>query len=107
MTNRILSVLVALSILIATIGIARTYDSDTHICIHTQSIVRVMTPSTVTGTVHSHTPNNHNLQEMAVALEKNHDFANSADYMEGLTSISKRSIYVGEADPFASVRLII
>lgn len=43
-------------------------------------------------------PNNHNLQEMAVTLEKIHDFANSADYMEGLTAISKRTIYCGDAD---------
>ena len=105
MTNRILAVLVALSVLIATIGTAKNYDADTHVCMHTQSIVRVMTSSTVTGTVHNYSPNNHNIQELAVSLEKNHE--NSADYMEGLTSISKRSIYVGEADPLASERLIL
>ena len=106
MTNRILTVLVALSVLIATIGtVVKNYDADMHICMHTQSIVRVMTSSAVTGTVHNYSPNNHNIQELAVSLEKKHE--NSADYMEGLTSISKRSIYVGEADPFASERLIL
>ena len=104
MKNKIIAIAVALSILTATLLLAPV-QTTMHICMHTQSIVRVMTSSTVTGTVHNYSPNNHNIQELAVSLEKNHE--NSADYMEGLTSISKRSIYVGEADPFASERLIL
>lgn len=102
--NRIIAAIVAVSILIATFGMARPHESHT-LCMCSQSIVRVMTTSTATAAVHNHAPNNHNLQELALSLEKTHDFANSADYMDGLTACSKRSIYVGEADGSASSRL--
>jgi hypothetical protein len=88
--------MVAFSLILATVTTALNNYSE-HLCMHTQAIVRTMTTSTAYA-VHNHTPNNHNLQELAITLEKTHEFANSADYMEGLTSISKRTIYVGDAE---------
>lgn len=97
MKTKVIAVMVALSILVAAILTVRPTENHSHICLRTYSIVQIMTSSTMTSTVHNHTPNNHNLQEMVVSLVKTHDFANSADHMEGLTAISKRCIYVGEA----------
>ena len=97
MKTKVIAVMIALSIIVATILTVRPTEKHSHICLRTYSIVQVMTSSTMTSTVRNHTPNNHNIQEMVVSLVKKHDFANSADYMEGLTAISKRSIYVGEA----------
>lgn len=107
MKNKIIAVFVVVSVLIATTLTARPHEKCTHVCMHTRSIVHVMTSSTAAQTVHSYSPNNHNLQEMVVSLVKTQDFANSADYMEGLTAISKRCIYVGEAaeDCRSSVRI--
>lgn len=95
--KKIILIMVAFSLILATVTTALSTCSEHLICMHTQAIVRTMTTSTAYA-VHNHTPNNHNLQELAMTLEKNHDFANSADYMEGLTSISKRSIYCGDAE---------
>lgn len=107
MKNRIFAVLLAVSLMMTAILTARIHDKCNSLCMHTQSVVQVMTSSTVTQTVHNHTPNNHNIQEQAVVLEKKHDFANSADYMEGLTAISKRSIYCGDAERHGCVRINI
>lgn len=97
--KKIILVMVAFSLILATVTPALNNYSEHHIvCMHTQAIVRTMTTSTTAYAVYNHTPNNHNLQELAITLEKNHEFANSADYMEGLTSISKRSIYCGDAE---------
>lgn len=95
--KKLILIMVAFSLILATVTTALNTYSEHHICMRTQAIVRAMTTSTVYA-VHNHTPNNHNLQELAITLEKTHDFANSADYMEGLTAISKRSIYCGDAD---------
>lgn len=97
--KKIILIMVAFSLILATVTTALNNCSEHHIvCMHTQAIVRTMTTSTTAYAVHNHVPNNHNLQEMVVTLEKTHDFANSADYMEGLTAISKRTIYVGDAE---------
>lgn len=95
--KKIILIMVAFSLILATVTTVLNTYSERHICMHTQAIVRAMTTSTTAYAVHHHTPNNHNLQELAITLEKNHDFANSADYMEGLTAISKRTIYCGDA----------
>jgi hypothetical protein len=105
--KKIILIMVAFSLILATVTMALNNYSEHRICMHTQAIVRTMTTSTAAYAVHNHTPNNHNIQEQAVALEKTHDFANSADYMEGLTAISKRSIYCGDADRRACVKLNI
>ena len=97
MKNRIIAIAVAFSILTATVLLA-PMQTSTHVCISPSLVISTMTTSAVAMTAHNHTPNNHNLQEMAVALEKTHEFANSADYIEGLTAISKRTIYVGDAE---------
>lgn len=102
--KKLILIMVAFSLILATIAL-NNY-SEHHICMHTQAIVHTMTTSTAYA-VHHHTPNNHNLQELAMMLEKDHDFANSADYMEGLTAISKRTIYCGDAEMRFSVKMII
>lgn len=107
MKNKIIAVFVVVSVIIATTLTARPHEKCTHLCMHSQSIVQLMISSTNAQTVHGHSPNNHNLQEMVISLVKTQDFANSADYMEGLTAISKRCIYVGETaeDCRSSVRI--
>lgn len=107
MKNRIFAVLLVISLMMTSILTARIHDECNGLCMHTQSVVQVMTSSTVTQTVHDHAPNNHNLQELAITLEKSHEFANAADYMEGLTAISKRTIYVGDAERRACAKLNI
>lgn len=107
MKNRIFAVLLVISLMMTSILTARIHDECNGLCMHTQSVVQVMTSSTVTQTVHNHAPSNHNLQELALTLEKTHEFANSADYMEGLTAISKRTIYVGDAERRACGRINI
>lgn len=108
MKNRIFAVLLAVSLMMTAILTARIRDDCNGLCMHTQSVVQVMTSSTVTEAVHDHhAPNNHNLQELAITLEKTHDFANSADHMEGLTAISKRSIYCGDAERRGCAKLNI
>lgn len=106
MKNRIIAIAVAFSVLIATLLIA-PMQTSMHVCVSPSLVISVMTTSAVAMTAHNHTPNNHNLQELAMTLEKNHDFANSADYMEGLTSISKRTIYCGDAERHFTVKMII
>ena len=96
--KKIILIMVAFSLILATVTTALNNCSEHCICMHTRAIVRTITTSTTAYAVYNHTPNNHNLQELAITLEKNHEFANSADYMEGLTSISKRSIYCGDAE---------
>ena len=105
--KNIIIIMVAFSLILATVTTALNTYSEHRICMHTQAIVRTMTTSTTAYAVYNHTPNNHNLQELAITLEKNHEFANSADYMEGLTSISKRTIYVGDAERRFPVKMII
>ena len=104
MKNQIIAIAVALSIIAATVLLA-PMQTCMHVCVNPALVISARTTSAVITTAYNHAPNNHNLQELAGSLEKNHDFANSADYMEGLTSISKRSIYVGEADGSASQKL--
>lgn len=106
MKNRIIAIAVAFSVTIATLLFA-PMQTSTHVCVSPSLVISTMTTSAVAMTAHNHTPNNHNLQEMAVALEKTHDFANSADYMEGLTAISKRSIYCGDAERRGCAKLNI
>ncbi len=106
MKNRIIAIAVAFSILIATLLFA-PLQTSTHVCVSPSLVISTMTTSAVAMTAHNHTPNNHNIQEQAVALKKNHDFANSADYMEGLTAISKRSIYCGDAERRGCAKLNI
>lgn len=107
MKNRIFAVLLAVSLMMTAILTARIHDKCNGLCVHTQSVVQVMTNSTVTEAVHDHAPNNHNLQELAITLEKSHEFADAADYMEGLTAISKRSIYCGDAERRGCIKLNI
>lgn len=106
MKNRIIAIAVAFSVLVATLLIA-PLQTSMHVCVSPSLVISVMTTSAVAMTAHNHLPNNHNLQEMALALEKKHDFANSADYMEGLTAISKRTIYCGDAERRACARINI
>ena len=105
--KKIILIMVAFSLILATVTTALSNCSEHHICMHTQAIVRTMTTSTTAYAVHNHVPNNHNIQERAITLAKNHEFANSADYMEGLTASSKRSVYVGDAERRFSVRINI
>lgn len=103
MKNQIIAIAVALSIFAA---MAITCPHERCTCAHNrQVIVQTMTTSITALTVHDHNPNNHNWQEHAISSEKTYKIENPADYMEGLTSISKRSIYVGEADGSASQKL--
>lgn len=104
MKNQIIALAVALSIIAATV-LLTPMQTCMHVCVNPALVISAMTSSIVVSTAHNHAPNNHNLQELALSLEKTHDFANSADYMDGLTACSKRSIYVGEADSSASSRL--
>lgn len=97
MKNKIIAVMVALSLVIAAILTANTHESCTHhFRFHTQMIVRVLTENTVSTAV-ACTPTNHNWQEYALTSDKIYEVENPADYMDGLTAISKRCIYVGEA----------
>ena len=106
MKNRIFAVLLVVSLVLASTLTVRIDDDCANFSTHAQ-IVQLMTVSSVALTVHNHAPNNHNLQELALTLEKTHEFANSADYMEGLTASSKRSVYVGDAERRFSVRINI
>lgn len=107
MKNRIFAVLLVVSLMMTAILTARIHDKCNGLCMHTHSVVQVMTNSTVTEAVHDHAPNNHNLQELAITLEKSHEFADAADHMEGLTAISKRSIYCGDAERRGCTKLNI
>ena len=104
--KRIIALAVAFALIAATV-LKAPLQTSTHVCVIPSLVITTMTTSAVAMTAHNHTPNNHNLQEMAVALEKTHDFANSADHMEGLTAISKRSIYCGDAERRSCAKLNI
>ena len=103
---RIIALAVAFSLLTA-IVVQVPLQTCTHVCVNPVAVITVMTTPAVATTAHNHTPNNHNLQEMALTIEKTHDFANSADYMDGLTASSKRSVYVGDAERRVCARINI
>lgn len=96
--KKAICIIVALSLLVATMNIGAISPENSKLCMKTQLIMEVMTTSTTASAVHNHTPNNHNLQESAVTIEKMHEIENPADYMDGLTAYSKRTIYVGDAE---------
>lgn len=96
MKTKIIAVFVALSLLIATTLTGKTHTNCSHTCVHTHVLVRMMTEVSVCSAV-SCKPINHNWQEYALLSNKTYEIEDPTYYMEGLTAISKRCIYVGEA----------
>lgn len=97
MKIKIIAVFVAFTLAFTTVLTAKICKICVSTCVHTQIIVQ--TAAETTETLESSCiPNNHNWQEYALTSEKIYEVENPADYMGGLTAISKRCIYVGEAD---------
>ncbi len=100
MTSKIIAVFVAFTLTLTTGLTAKNCKICDNTCVHRHIIVRTIVEST-DSIESSCTPNNHNWQEYALTSDKIHEVENPADYMDGLTAISKRCIYVGEADYFS------
>lgn len=96
MKNKIIAVVVVISLIFTALLTVKPHKTCEYVCMQAQSIVRVMTSSTITA-AHSCEPCNHDWQEYAITI-KMYKIENPADYMDGLTAISKRCIYVGEAE---------
>ena len=105
MKNRIFAVFLVVSVLIATTLAAHPHNYCT--CADTQSVMQEATDISFAETVCSAASPHCYLQETALVHIKLYEIENPAYYMDGLTAISKRSIYVGEAECRLSVKMNI
>ncbi len=95
--KQIIAVLVAFTLVLATSMTAKNDKACINTCVQTYEIIRTAAEFT-DGPQVSCAPINHILQEYISTGEEIYELENPADYMDGLTAISKRSIYVGEAE---------
>ncbi len=96
--NKIMVVLVAFTLVLATVMIVSD-KACINPCMETHAITEIIV-ELIDDLESSCIPINRNCQEYAITEEKIDELESPADYMDGLTAISKRCIYVGEAECF-------
>ncbi len=97
MKNSIIVVLVAFTLVIATTLKVKNNDVFINTCMEKHATTEIIV-ELIDRPEFSFAPTERCGQEYYLTSEKIYELENPADYMDGLTAISKRCIYVGEAE---------